>query len=242
MIADRIRTGISFFLLFLCIILFLPFFIAIVIVPKKTLYKSKLFFFIGNIFYRLVLTCSFLPIKIIGQEHIPQSPVIVVGNHQSSLDIPLMGSLLHGRPHTWLATSDLLKTKLQRWLIKAAINVDVASPMKAMRSLLEAIKTISTNTELSVMIFPEGARFFDGKVHDFFAGFVILARKTNMPVVPVYMHGLHEVYPPRQFLVRRRPVTVIIGKPFVIQETETDEAFKERVHAWFVEQQQSFVG
>ncbi|MDR3551038.1 MAG: 1-acyl-sn-glycerol-3-phosphate acyltransferase [Candidatus Babeliales bacterium] len=238
MVFDKIRTAFSFFLIATFLILYTPFFIAISIFPKKKLFKSKAFFFFGDILYRVVVWCTFLRIKVIGKENIPKSSAIIAGNHQSSLDIPIMGSLIHRHPHAWMATSDLQKTYLQRLFVKAAIIVDVETPMKAMRSLLEAIKTISENKKLHLMIFPEGGRFTDGKIHDFFAGFAMLARKTGLPVVPVCMFGLNKAYPPKKFLIRRIPITVIVGKPFVIGEDETDEEFKNRVHAWFVQQNQ----
>jgi len=221
------------------LILYAPFFIAIALIPKKKLFKSKLFFFFGNILYKAILWCSFLPIKIIGKENIPASSAIIAGNHQSSLDIPIMGSLINRHPHVWMATSDLLKTYLQRLFVKAAIIVDVQTPMKAMRSLLEAIKVVSENKKLHLMIFPEGGRFADGKVHDFFAGFAILARKTGMPVVPVRIFDVNKAYPPKKFLIRRVPITVVVGKPLFINDDETDNDFRDRVYVWFAQQEKN---
>jgi hypothetical protein len=52
----------------------------------------------------------------------------------------------------------------------------------------------------------------------------------------VRIFGVHKAYPPRQFWVRHVPVTVVVGKPFVYQDDESDESFKNRVEAWFMEQ------
>jgi len=89
------------------------------------------------------------------------------------------------------------------------------------------------------MIFPEGGRYTDGTVHDFYGGFVILAKKTGRPVVPVRIFGVHKVYPPDTFWVQKYPITVVVGKPFVYQEGDTDQAFKDRVYQWFIEQKES---
>jgi 1-acyl-sn-glycerol-3-phosphate acyltransferase len=86
------------------------------------------------------------------------------------------------------------------------------------------------------MIFPEGTRRTDGKVHEFYAGFVTLAKKTGRPVVPVRIFGVNEVYPPEQFWIHYCPIKVVVGEPMVIGETEDDESFKNRVHAWFLAQ------
>ena len=58
--------------------------------------------------------------------------------------------------------------------------------------------------------------------------------------MPVCIIGANIAYPPKRFLIKRVPITVIVGKAFVIQENETDEVFKVRVHDWFVEQQSEY--
>jgi len=112
--------------------------------------------------------------------------------------------------------------------------VDMSSPMKGMRSLIEAIKVIN-NKKMHVIIFPEGGRYTDGKVHDFFGGFVILARKTGRPVVPIRIFNANKVYPPNTWLANYAPITVVIGERMYIGEHETDEAFKNRVFDWFIQ-------
>ena len=87
-----------------------------------------------------------------------------------------------------------------------------------------------------MIIFPEGGRYSDGKVHDFLWGFAIIARKTGRPVVPVLIVDTYKVYPMGSFFVNYSPIKVIIGKPFVMLEQESDEAFIKRVHAWFLQQ------
>ena len=51
-----------------------------------------------------------------------------------------------------------------------------------------------------------------------------------------YIAGANKVYPPDTFLVHYYPVKVVVGKPFVLQENETDEEFKQRVYQWFLDQ------
>jgi len=113
--------------------------------------------------------------------------------------------------------------------------VDVTSPRQAMISLRK-ILTMVNNHYRNLMIFPEGARYTDGKIHEFFGGFVMLAKKTGRPIVPVCIRGVNKVYPPDSFLVYWHPITVIVGKPFVFQPDESDEHFKQRVYQWFVDQ------
>jgi 1-acyl-sn-glycerol-3-phosphate acyltransferase len=214
---------------------FIPMLIAF-IVPKSWLLDSKLFYTWAYYFYALLIKVSFLPITYEGKENIPEGPVIFAANHQSSLDIPLVGILARGTPHVWLALSSLMKSPILRFVLpRVAVLVDMSTPVKGMRSLLQIVSLV-TNKHRSVMIFPEGGRYTDGKVHDFYGGFVILAKKTGRPVVPVRIFGVNKVYPPKCFLVYSHPVRVVIGKPFTFHEGESDEEFKNRVYKWFVEQ------
>jgi 1-acyl-sn-glycerol-3-phosphate acyltransferase len=116
-----------------------------------------------------------------------------------------------------------------------SVLVDVSSPRNSMLSLRKILNLVN-NHHRNLIIFPEGARYVDGKIHKFFGGFVILAKKIGRPVVPVCILGINKAYPPETFWVQWYPITVIVGKPFVYEKEDTDETFKNRVHAWFVEQ------
>ena len=136
----------------------------------------------------------------------------------------------------WLAKAELMDSVLIRWLVPLlSVLVDVSSPRNAMLSLRK-ILTIVNNQHRNLMIFPEGTRRIDGKIHDFFGGFAILAKKTGRPVVPVCVVGVNKAYPPETFWLQLYPITVIVGKPFLYEENDTDESFKQRVRGWFIEQ------
>ncbi len=230
------RTFLSRFLLIIAVLVFLVPMIIFMCIPQSWRYSMPWLFLPVHWFYCAILKCSLVPINYVGTENIPQEPVIFAGNHQSSLDIPLIGVLSKYVPHVWLAKQELMDSVLLRFIIPLiAVLVDVTSPRAAMLSLRKIIGIVN-NHHRNLMIFPEGGRYIDGKIHDFFGGFVILAKKTGRPVVPVCIIGVNKVYPPDSFWVYKHPITVVVGKPFVWQEGESDEEFKKRVHGWFVEQ------
>ena len=157
------------------------------------------------------------------------------GKHQSALDIPLLGKLAGYTPHVWLATEDLLRSPLYRfWVPRMAVMVNTSSPQQAMRSLVSIIRTVE-DIDAHVMIFPEGQRYFDGHVHEFFGGFVILAKKLNRPIVPVCIIGANKVYPRGAFWADWHEIRVVVGKPMQYHAEDTDEIFKQRVYQWFVD-------
>jgi 1-acyl-sn-glycerol-3-phosphate acyltransferase len=206
------------------------------ILPDRWRYDNPLYYWFVSFIYWAGLKAIFVPITYKGLENVPKDPAVIVGNHQSSLDIPLIGTLVDAHPHIWLATITLLDSPLLGFVLRRmAALIDMSSPQAGMRSLVNAMKLINNNKH--AIIFPEGGRYLDGKVHPFYGGFVILAKKTGRPVVPVYIRNVQKVYPPDNFWIYWYPIEVIVGQPFHYQETDTDEEFKQKVFDWFVQQE-----
>jgi len=238
MILVLLRTLLSYLLSLLVIIIFILFGFVYLILPERYRFTSRLFYWWLHVAYVGLVKSTFLSITIRGRENIPNKPAIIAANHQSALDVPLVGSLMGSFPHIWLAWIALYKWVSIGWLIRLlSVPIDTSSLQKAMRSLLNAVQTLQKYHAHGI-IFPEGARHTDGKIHKFFGGFVLLAKKTGRPVVPVRIFNLNKVYPAGSFLAYRYPIYVVIGKPMCLQEDESDEAFKERVYQWFVEQKE----
>jgi len=232
------RTLVSRLLLILLAVIFVIPLLIIILLPTRIRRSNRTVYCLVNWLYRTSLACTLVPITFNGKENIPDQQVIFVANHQSSLDIPLVGSLANGKPHIWLARSELMDTFLLRILLTLFAEViDVNNPRNAMRGLLRTSNIIKSEGQ-DLMIFPEGGRYIDDKVHEFFGGFVILAKKTGLPVVPVRIFGANKVYPPNTFWLHYHPVSVVIGKPFLYDEAEGDDTFRQRVYNWFEEQEE----
>lgn len=224
-------------LLIIVTIIFLIPIMIFLLFPEKYRYKYPIIFYPVHWFYCAILKITMLPIIYKGVENIPKNqPVIFAANHQSTLDIPLVGVLSKYVPHVWLAKAELMDSVFIRWVVPLlSVLVDVSSPRNAMLSLRKILNIVN-NHHRNLMIFPEGTRRIDGKIHDFFGGFAILAKKTGRPVIPVCIIGINKAYPPETFWLRLYPVTVVVGKPILYAEDDTDESFKQRVRNWFVEQ------
>jgi len=202
-------------------------------IPKKYRLKNRFVFFVVDSLYKAVLFCLFVPISIYGNERIPDRSSIFIANHQSALDIPLLGSLVHGAPHIWLARSDATAYRIVRFFYSLiAIMVDLGSPIESYRSMRKLLQ-IAHDTDLNIILFPEGERHIDGHVHEFVDGFIFLAKKTGRPVVPVCILGVNYVYPPKAFFLNRFPIHVIIGEPVLYQNDDTDETFKQKIVSWY---------
>lgn len=66
---------------------------------------------------------------------------------------------------------------------------------------------------MSVVVFPEGARTPDGKMHAFKRGAFILATEFNLPVVPVTIDGAYAVMPRQARMPRPGRIILTIHHP-----------------------------
>lgn len=189
-----------------------------------------------DFFYRGALFVTLLPIRYRGVENIPANqPAIFAANHQSTIDIPLIGVLAHRHPHVWLAKKELTEELVFKFVVpRFTTLIDMSTPIKAMRSLLAALNMINDGKKRHVFIFPEGTRHTDGSVHEFYPGFVILAQKTKRPVIPIRIFGANKAYPPGTFWIHYNPITVVVGQPMWPGDNEDEDAFKARVYKWFL--------
>lgn len=226
------------FLLVLTIVIFFIPGVIIFCIPMEWRLNNRFVCWFTDLFYWIVLKGSLLPITFVGWENIGNDPAIFAANHQSSMDIPLLGVLAKKKGHVWLARSELMNSIMLRYVLpRVAVVLNVNSPKKAVQGLLEVLHLVD-GKDRHVMIFPEGGRYIDGDVHELFRGFVILAKKTGRPIIPVRIFGVNKVYPPKTFLVRYHPIKVVIGKPMYYAQEDTDESFKDRVYEWFIEQKE----
>jgi len=231
-----LHTIASYFLISCIVILSIIPALLLLCIPSKYWYNSSIVYRGVYYFYWLSEKASLVSVTYKGLENVPDEPVIFAANHQSTLDIPLLGLIADGQPHVWLAKHELMDTWLLRFILpRVAVLVDMSTPRKGMLSLLKIVNIVK-DQRCHVMIFPEGGRYITGDIKDFYGGFVVLVKKLERPLVPVYIHGVNKVYPPNSWWIYDEPVAVTVGKPLYMQNDEDDVLFKKRVHQWFLDQ------
>ncbi len=163
-----------------------------------------------------------LGVQVIGKANVPKKgPLIVAANHRSFLDPPLVGFVL-GRECFFMAKKPLFEIKkFFTWLITFYNALPVAG--------IETIRKARLVLEygFALVIFPEGTRAKTDEMLSFHSGVGFMARKFQVPVLPVYIENSHK--PIWQLLVRYRCLRVIIGKliepPPSVGSRESEEAF-----------------
>jgi 1-acyl-sn-glycerol-3-phosphate acyltransferase len=143
----------------------------------------------------------FWKINFSGKENVRKGqPYIIVSNHQSAFDIVLLYRLwMHFK---WVAKRELFRIPFIGWnlWLNRHIVIDRASVSGAKRMILEAHKHLSEGT--SVLIFPEGTRSVDGAIKRFKDGAFALAKKANLPILPVVINGSREVFPKNGYVLK----------------------------------------
>ncbi|MBN1332307.1 MAG: 1-acyl-sn-glycerol-3-phosphate acyltransferase [Synergistales bacterium] len=173
---------------------------------------SRLFYHLTKLFFYLSLKI-YNRLRIIGRERIPrEGQVMVIANHSSNLDPIVVGVAFPGRLR-YLAKSELFLNPLLGFLIRILGAIPVSketsqsagTALKAFLSLLERGENI--------LIFPEGARSFDGRLQPLEGGAALIAYRTGVPVIPAYVAGTFESMPRGSSLVRPSSITITFGEP-----------------------------
>jgi 1-acyl-sn-glycerol-3-phosphate acyltransferase len=127
----------------------------------------------------------------------PRRPYVVVSNHQSLADIPIISHLPWEMK--WIGKAELFKIPFVGWMMRLAgdIPVDRSDRRSGARMLLAANRCLQL--KCSVMFFPEGTRSPDGRVWKFNEGAFHLAIKAGVPVLPVAIEGTRDCLPKRSW-------------------------------------------
>jgi 1-acyl-sn-glycerol-3-phosphate acyltransferase len=224
----------------ICLIVIVPLLI-VASLPKKWRYGNPVYYFFTYIFYKGLVLSTLVPISISGKEHIGQTPAIIIANHQSAFDIPLLGSLLGLRPHVWLFLARYAYVPIFGYITRRMnIVVDHRGLRKLVGAVHRALEVVGDHKS-HILIFPEGGRYNDGKIHHFFYGFALLAKATGRPIVPVVMQGAGKVLPPRTFFLHMHPIKITIGEPIYFDKTTPDDKIVSTMQEWFEDHYQEKV-
>lgn len=170
---------------------------------------------LGRTLCRLALRTLVRP-EVVGLEHVPrEGPLLVVGNHLSFLEPPLITAILPRRV-TFLALYDLFAIRWLAPLLRLVGALPVkrggARDLDAIRAALDLLRRGE-----AVGILPEGTRTWRPGLLRANPGVSLLATRSGAPVLPVAITGTERLTTVPGLLLarfRRRPVRVVIGRPF----------------------------
>ena len=127
-------------------------------------------------------------LEVYGKENIPKTnDYVVVGNHMSTLDPPLVCNVL-SNPVAFMAKKELfyhpfLKVMLD-WLGTFAVDRDHVG-----LSTIKTAKSIRNTKNWVLGLFPQGTREKGNEIHKVTKGFVGLAKATKCNILPIGITG-----------------------------------------------------
>ncbi len=165
-----------------------------------------------NLFFRV-----FMLLEVKGKENLRtlERPYLICPNHQSFLDpfvlcsnypYALFRNIFH------VGASEFFEGSLLRFVAKMLNVVPVNPDTELMRAMKAGAIGLKHGKVLN--IYPEGERAFDGELHTFKKGAAILATELDLPIVPVALDGLQNVWARKSWRIRPAKVKIMIGRPF----------------------------
>lgn len=130
-------------------------------------------------------------------------PYIMVCNHQSQADIPLISNLAWEMK--WIAKKELFDIPVIGWMMRMArdIPVDRKARNRHLSVLKQARKHLGNN--VSVIFFPEGTRSRRGNLNKFSKGAFDLAIREQLPILPLALDGTQQCLPKRSWKFGEAP-------------------------------------
>jgi long-chain acyl-CoA synthetase len=183
-------------------------------------------------------------VELSGVENLPAGgPYIISPNHQSYLD-PFLICL--GLPFKvfknlfFVGAVEYFETPLTRRFARLA-NLVPVDPDSNLIPAMQAGAFGLTHGKILVL-FPEGERSIDGTVKKFKKGAPILAQHLGVPIVPVAIKGVHELWPRGRGINWRvvwpwsgHRIKIVIGQPMSFPENadynQTAAELRDRVEA-----------
>lgn len=197
-----------------------PIFLLLTILTAlTTAFGSMLFggriwgYYPGRIWAKCVCFIWGVKVKVKGRENIDKNTSYVfVANHQSAFDIwAIYGFLNHN--FKWLMKKGLRKVFLVGYACYRGGHVFVDD--KSIAGIKETIAGAEDRLKdgMSVVIFPEGSRTWDGHMRPFKRGAFMLASEFKLPVVPITIDGAFKAMPRTTYNVTPTTITMTIHKP-----------------------------
>ncbi len=171
--------------------------------------------------FLLPLTLIMCRVRVVGRErlHNVQGPALLISNHVTDVDAPLILSAL---PFRWRLRSPSpckvnccangAQTRNFITHSAALFNVFPLPRQSGFRKSF-AYGGEAVDRGFSVLIFPEGHETKDGLMQPFRGGIGLLASALNIPIIPIRLDGLFELKQRRQFFVRPNTVSLTFGQP-----------------------------
>lgn len=136
---------------------------------------------------------------------------ILIANHSSLFDIIAITSFFPGI--SWFGHARLLKIPVFKEILRMTDYVPMnKGSIRNTKKMIDNL--ISKSKGHTIAIFPEGTRTLDGKINEFYRGFIHVLRASEINVLPVTLNGFYLFKPKNRFYINfSSRISVVIHEP-----------------------------
>jgi 1-acyl-sn-glycerol-3-phosphate acyltransferase len=172
-------------------------------------------FHLARLWGRICTWATGCPLHLEGRDGIDLgSRYVIMANHQSALDIPVLMGVLPAEWRTvFWAKKSLFRIPVLGWAMSALghMPVDRINRATAPRLVTESADRAVHAT--SILVFPEETYGPGERLLEFRRGGFVVALKTGLPILPVGIRGTRAALPPGGRLLSTAPIEVRFGQP-----------------------------
>ena len=172
--------------------------------------------------FKVILKMTGVKVTVIGEENVPDEPVLFIGNHRSFFDILLTYSRCRNLTG-YVAKKEMEKVPLlSTWMrFVYCLFLDRENPKEGLKTILRAIDYVKKG--ISICIFPEGTRSRSSEMGEFKHGSFKLATKAKVPIVPVTLNGGYHTFEDHGAVTRGQHIDVLVHPPIETKDMSRQE-------------------
>lgn len=166
--------------------------------------------------------------EITGHEQLPVGPVLFISNHEGNFDIPVLIAAVP-KPFGFLSKIEVRKIPfIYEWMKEMnCVFIDRTNRRSALKSIDDSIASLKNGH--SLLLFPEGTRSKGNGVKEFKAGFVRIASKAEVPVIPIAICGTSRIMEQNNKRITPSHVKIQLLPELVQEQGELPADFIQRV-------------
>ena len=192
-------------------------------ISKKTMDYSSLR--IVQWAFKVIVRLAGIELTVIGEENVPDEPVLFIGNHRSYFDIVITYARCKNLTG-YIAKKEMEKIPLlSTWMrYLHCLFLDRKDIKQGLKTILTAVDKVKSG--ISICIFPEGTRNRNKDELDmlpFHEGSFKIATKTNCPIIPIAISNSANIFEAHFPKISPAKVVVEYGKPIYPDELSKED-------------------
>ena len=173
--------------------------------------------------FKVIIALAGIELTVIGEENVPDEPVLFIGNHRSYFDIVITYARCKNLTG-YIAKKEMLSIPLLRTWMKRlyCLFLDRDNMREGLKTILQAIDYVKNG--ISICIFPEGTRNNGEELSmlPFRDGALKIAEKTGCAIIPISMNNTADIFEAHFPRVKKVHVVIEYGKPIYPKELDKE--------------------